>query len=83
MRDESQHIMYRKAYSLIQLIHWKLAFFFSNDIQLLECHKVIAMCIACTVADLGGVPGFPRNPLWLDLVLRSTDDRVNGIPLSG
>ena len=36
------------------------------------------------VADLGGgVPGVPWNPPFgLDLVLRSTDDRLNGTPLS-
>ena len=35
------------------------------------------------VANLGGgrFHGFHGTPLWLDLVLRSNDDRLNGIPL--
>ena len=37
-----------------------------------------------TVADPGGDPhGAKEPPFRLDLVLRSTDDRLNGITLSG
>ena len=38
----------------------------------------------CTVADPEGDPGVHRNPPFgLHLALRSTDDRLNGTPLSG
>ena len=36
-----------------------------------------------SVADPEGVPEFPWNPLWLDLVLRSTDDRLDETLLPG
>ena len=37
-----------------------------------------------TVADPEGDPGVDRNPPFgLHLALRSTDDRLNGTPLSG
>ena len=37
----------------------------------------------CTVADLGGSWGSMEPPFGLDLLLRGTDDRLNGTPLSG
>ena len=37
-----------------------------------------------TVADPGGVRGFRQYPPFgMDLVLRTTDDRLSGTPLSG
>ena len=36
-----------------------------------------------TVADPGGKGGANEPPFGLHLTLRSTDDRLNGTPLSG